>query len=76
MRFGQFYYCYDGDFEIHKLLWGDEISDFCNLRLGFVFNTYKEALLARPLLYKALMGERMDIFKYDEFSYYADSEEV
>ena len=42
MRFGQFYYSYDGDFEIHKLLWQDEISDFCNLRLGFVFDTYKE----------------------------------
>ena len=76
MKFGQFYYSYDGDFEIHRFLWCDEIPDFCNLRLGFVFNTYEEALLARPLLYKALMGERMDIFKYDEFSYYADNEEV
>ena len=76
MRSGQFYYSYDGDFESHRLVWGDEISDFCNLRLGFVFNTYKEALLARPLLYKARMGERMDIFKYDEFTYYADNEEV
>ena len=76
MKFGQFYYSYDGDFEIHKLLWSDEISDFCNLRLGFVFNTYEESWRAGALLYKALMEECMDTFKYDEFSYYADKEGV